>query len=61
MKLQWQVTSAFHKPNSFSIEEAAERKPWPVISSFSNPSRRSAALTVFSLIQRSTERTDGKR
>jgi integrase len=31
------MASAFQKPLSFSIEEAAERNPWPLISSFPNP------------------------
>ena len=55
------MASAFHLPLSFSIEQAAERKPCPVISSSAKPSRRKAALTVFSLMQRAVERTDGKR
>jgi hypothetical protein len=44
---------AFHMPHSFSIDEAAERNPCAVISSFVKPSLRKVALMVFSLIQRS--------
>ena len=55
------MASAFHRPDSFSIEDAAERKPWPVISSCAKPSRRKAALIVFSDMQRAAERIDGKR
>jgi hypothetical protein len=36
------------------------RKPWPVISDLSYPSRRSAAFTVFSLMGRSPVRRLGK-
>ena len=55
------MSSAFHKQNSFNIDEAAERKPWAVISSLLKPSLRRAALIVFSLMQRSHDRFEGKR
>jgi hypothetical protein len=44
-----------------SIEHAAERKPWPVISSLPKPSRRKAALMAFSLMWRSRNRAEGNR
>src|ERR1700716_2012771 len=54
------MASAFHMPHSFSIDEAAERKPCAVISSFVKPSLRRAALMVFSLMRRSRDRLDRK-
>ena len=49
-----------HNPDRAEIVHA-NRKPCPVISSLENPSRRSAALTVFSLMQRFGERFEGNR
>jgi hypothetical protein len=39
-----------YRGNCDATPDAAERKPWPVISSFLKPRRRRAALIVFSLV-----------
>jgi hypothetical protein len=54
------MASAFHLPHSLRSEDAAARKPWLDMSSLAYPSRRRAALSVFSESGREGERTPGK-